>query len=124
MHKMLSTTHAPGALGPYSQAILHQNTLFISGQIGIDPKTGAIPSDFPAQAEQIMKNLTSILAEADFTLEHVVKTTIFLADLAHFAAMNEIYGKYFTESKPARSCVQVAGLPKGALAEIELIAIK
>ena len=116
------TDKAPSAIGPYSQAVKVGNLLFTSGQIPIDPASGAIEAtDITAQTEQVMKNLGAILSEAGTSFEKSVKTTCFLADIADFAAFNEVYAKYFT-GKPARSCVAVKALPKGALVEVEVIA--
>lgn len=122
MNKIIATTKAPGAIGPYSQAIVANNMLFTSGQIPIDPTTGNVAEgDVTAQAEQVCKNLQAVLEEAETNFENVVKTTCFLADMADFAAFNEVYAKYFV-SKPARSCVAVKTLPKNVLCEVELIA--
>ncbi len=120
--KVISTSSAPAAIGPYSQAIVTGNLLFTSGQIAIDPATGnVVEGGIVEQTEQIMKNLGEVLKAAGATFDNAVKTTCFLAEIADFAAFNEIYGKYFT-SKPARSCVAVKDLPKGVLAEVEVIA--
>ena len=120
--KIISTTNAPAAIGPYSQAMVCGNMLFTSGQIAIDPATGnVVEGGIVEQTEQIMKNLGAVLEAAGVGYENAVKTTCFLADIADFAAFNEIYGKYFT-GKPARSCVAVRDLPKGVLAEVEVIA--
>jgi len=119
--KVISTTNAPAAIGPYSQALDLGNMVFVSGQIPVDPATGAVAEGIAAQAEQSCKNVGAILEAAGVTLESVVKTTCFLADMGDFAAFNEVYAKYFT-SKPARSCVAVKDLPKGVLCEIEAIA--
>lgn len=120
--KVISTTSAPAAIGPYSQAIVTGNLLFTSGQIAIDPTTGnVVEGGVVEQTEQIMKNLGEVLKAAGATFDNAVKTTCFLAEIADFAAFNEVYGKYFT-SKPARSCVAVKDLPKGVLAEVEVIA--
>ena len=113
--------NAPGAIGPYSQGWVVGEFVYTSGQIPVDPATGAIPEGIAAQAEQSCKNVGAILEAAGVTLESVVKTTCFLADMGDFAAFNEVYAKYFT-SKPARSCVAVKDLPKGVLCEIEAIA--
>ena len=122
MLKKISTTKAPAAIGPYSQAIVCGNMLFTSGQIPIDPATGEINgSDITAQAEQVMQNLAAVLEEAGATFQTAVKTTCFLADMADFAAFNAVYAKYFTEN-PARSCVAVKTLPKNVLVEVEVIA--
>ena len=118
----ISTENAPAAIGPYSQAIKVGGFLFTSGQIPINPQSGNIEAtDITAQTEQVMKNLAAVLTEAGTSFEKAVKTTCFLADIADFAAFNEVYAKYFTE-KPARSCVAVKALPKGALVEVEVIA--
>ena len=123
MNKIISTTNAPTAVGPYSQAVQAGNTLYCSGQIGLDPATGAMSGDdIRTQTEQVMKNIAAVLAAAGTGFENVVKTTCFLADINDFAVFNEIYAKYFT-GKPARSCVAAAALPKGALVEVEVIAV-
>jgi 2-iminobutanoate/2-iminopropanoate deaminase len=120
--KKVSTEKAPAAIGPYSQAIVCGDMVFTSGQIGIDPTCGEITGkDIREQTEQVMQNLCAVLAEAGTSMENVVKTTCFLADIADFAAFNEVYGKYLT-TKPARSCVAAKALPKGALVEVEVIA--
>lgn len=120
--KIISTPNAPAAIGPYSQAMVTGNLLFTSGQIAIDPATGnVVEGGIAEQTEQIMKNLGEVLKAAGASFDNVVKTTCFLAEIADFAAFNEVYGKYFT-SKPARSCVAVKDLPKGVLAEVEVIA--
>ena len=122
MLKKVSTDKAPGAIGPYSQAIVCGNMLYTSGQIPINPASGNIEAtDIAAQTEQVMKNLGAVLEAAGTSFENVVKTTCFLHEIADFAAFNEVYAKYFV-SKPARSCVAVKDLPKGALCEVELIA--
>lgn len=122
MLKVLNTSKAPAAIGPYSQAIVLNNILFSSGQIPADPETGAIVgSDITGQAEQVMKNIKAILDEAGTDFGHVVKTTCFLSDMADFAEFNKVYEKYFV-SKPARSCVAVKTLPKNALCEVEVLA--
>ena len=121
--KKVATDKAPAAIGPYSQAIKVGEMVFTSGQIGIDPATGEITGkNIAEQTEQVMKNLCEVLRAAGSAPELVVKTTCFLANIADFAAFNEIYGKYF-EGKPARSCVAAAALPKGALVEVEAIAL-
>jgi 2-iminobutanoate/2-iminopropanoate deaminase len=116
---------APKAIGPYSQAIQAGNLLFCSGQIPLDPKTGEMVggSDVQAQAKQVMENLKAVLAAGGASFASVVKTTIYLSDLGHFKEVNEIYGGYFREAPPARATVQVAGLPRGALVEIDAIAV-
>lgn len=122
MNKVISTEKAPGAIGPYSQAIVANNMLFTSGQIPIDPATGNIvEGDITVQADRVCKNLAAVLEAANTDFCSVVKTTCFLADMADFAAFNEVYGKYFV-SKPARSCVAVKTLPKNVLCEVEVIA--
>lgn len=121
--KKIATDKAPSAIGPYSQATVVGDLLFTSGQIAIDPKTGAIvEGGVEAETEQVMKNLAAVLEAAGTDFDRVVKTTCFLADIKDFAAFNEIYGRYFT-SKPSRSCVAVKDLPKGALVEVEIIAL-
>ena len=120
--KVLETTKAPGAIGPYSQGFEVNGFVFTSGQIPVDPATGEVPEGIAAQAEQSCKNVGAILEAAGIGYENVVKTTCFLADMGDFAAFNEVYAKYFT-SKPARSCVAVKTLPKNVLCEIEAIAI-
>lgn len=122
MSKKIYTPSAPEAIGPYSQAVVSGGLVYTSGQIAINPKTGNIEaSDIVGQTEQIMKNLGEVLKAAGASFDTAVKTTCFLADMADFAAFNEVYGKYLT-SKPARSCVAVKTLPKNALAEVEIIA--
>ncbi len=119
----IATNNAPAAIGPYSQAIRCGDMLYSSGQIALDPATGTlVGTDVTAQTEQVMKNLQAVLKEAGTDFDHVVKTTCFLADINDFAAFNAVYGAYIT-SAPARSCVAVAALPKGALVEVEVIAI-
>lgn len=120
--KITETSQAPAAIGPYSQAISVGNLLFASGQIALDPGTGAVVGKtIEQQAEQVMKNVAAILKANGIGFEQAVKTTCYLADMGDFTAFNEIYGRYFT-GKPARSCVAVKGLPKGALCEVEVIA--
>ena len=119
--KVIATTNAPGAIGPYSQGMIVNGFVYTSGQIPVDPATGAIPEGITAQAEQSCKNVGAILEAAGSSFEKVFKTTCFLADMADFAAFNEVYAKYFV-SKPARSCVAVKTLPKNVLCEIEAIA--
>ena len=124
MNKHIETNEAPAAIGPYSQAIVAGNTLYISGMMPIDPATAAlVESDIRKQAAQIMKNIDAVLKEAGYTSDDVVKTTCFIHDMADFAAFNEVYASYFT-SRPARSCVAVKELPKGALVEVETIAYR
>ena len=120
--KKIYTDKAPAAIGPYSQAIVHGDMVFTSGQIPINPATGNVEAEgISAQAEQVMKNLGEVLSAAGSSFDKAVKTTCFLADMGDFAAFNEVYGKYFT-AKPARSCVAVKTLPKGVLCEVEVIA--
>jgi 2-iminobutanoate/2-iminopropanoate deaminase len=122
--EIISTENAPGAIGPYSQAVKTGNFVFVSGQIPIDPMTGEFVSDeIKEQTEQVLQNLSAILEAAGSRLENVVKTTVFLADMNDFAAMNEIYGRYFSEHKPARATVEAARLPRDARVEIECIAL-
>ena len=119
----IQTDKAPSAIGPYSQAKVVNGMLYASGQIPLNPATGEVEgSDISTQTEQIMRNISGVLEAAGASFESVVKTTCFLADMSDFAAFNEIYGKYFT-SRPARSCVAARELPKGVLAEVEVIAI-
>lgn len=117
----IETTNAPGAIGPYSQGFVVNGFVFTSGQIPVDPVTGAVPEGISAQAEQSCRNVAAILEAAGTDLTKVIKTTCFLADMGDFAAFNEVYAKYFT-GKPARSCVAVKTLPKNVLCEIEAIA--
>lgn len=120
----ISTDKAPGAIGPYSQAIKANGMVFCSGQIPIDPATGNFVSDAVAeQTEQVFRNLSEVLAAAGTSLEKVVKTTVFLADMNDFAEMNEVYSRFFTDNKPARATVQAARLPRDAKVEIECIAL-
>ena len=123
MSEKIYTEKAPAAIGPYSQAVKAGNTIYTSGQIAIVPATGNIEAkDIQGQTTQVMENLQQVLTAAGTSFDAVVKTTCFLADIADFAAFNEIYGKYIT-GKPARSCVAVKDLPKGALVEVEVIAV-
>ena len=125
MKTVIATTAAPGAIGPYSQAIEANGFVFVSGQIPLDPATGAVvPGGVEEQAEQSLRNLKAVLAGAGCTLGDVVKTTVLLKDIADFGAMNEVYTSYFTGVCPARSAFQVAALPKDARVEIEAIAVK
>ena len=125
MKKVISTSNAPAAIGPYSQAIQVGNMLFMSGQLGIDPSTGAFAEGgVTEQTIQSFKNMNAILTEAGFTMNDVVKTTVFLADMNDFAAMNTVYASQFEGSFPARSAVAVKTLPKNGLVEIEVIAVK
>ncbi len=125
MKKVISTSNAPAAIGPYSQAIQVGNMLFMSGQLGIDPSTAAfVEGGITEQTIQSFKNMNAILTEAGFTMNDVVKTTVFLADMNDFAAMNTVYASQFEGSFPARSAVAVKTLPKNGLVEIEVIAVK
>lgn len=125
MKKVIATKNAPGAIGPYSQAIEVNGMLFISGQIPINPATGNIvEGGIYEQTEQVMKNLEGILTEAGYTFDDVVKSTCLLSDMANFGAMNEVYGKRFSENPPARAAFAVRTLPKEVLVEIEMIAAK
>ena len=123
MKKIVSTSDAPAAIGPYSQAIRSGSMLFCAGQIPLDPATGNLVSgDIKAQTERVLENVKAILEDQKLTFTNVVKSTVFLTNLSDFAGMNEIYAKYFTNDFPARSTIQVAALPKGANVEIEVIA--
>lgn len=123
MLKKISTKNAPAAIGPYSQAVVAGNMLYTSGQIPLDPETGAmVGTNVTEQAERVMRNLAAVLEAAGTGFENVVKTTCFLADISDFSAFNEVYGKYITTA-PARSCVAVKDLPKGALVEVEVVAV-
>ncbi|MCO6452168.1 MAG: RidA family protein [Caldilineales bacterium] len=121
--QIIHTDSAPAAVGPYSQAVSTGSFLFTAGQIGLDPATGKLREGLEAQAKQVMANLQAVLQAASADFQNVVKTTIFLADMADFAAVNAIYGSHFTGSPPARSTVAVSALPLGALVEIEVIAL-
>ncbi|MDH8700735.1 2-iminobutanoate/2-iminopropanoate deaminase [Dysgonomonadaceae bacterium PH5-43] len=124
MKERINTSKAPAAIGPYSQGIKVGNIVFFSGQLGINPETGDfVPGLVTEQTEQVFKNIKALLAEANLTVDNVVKTTVFLHDMADFAAMNEVYAKQFNEPYPARSAVAVKTLPKNALVEIEVIAV-
>lgn len=124
MKNVIHTNSAPAAIGPYSQAVQMGDLLFTSGQLGIVPETGELVQGVEAQTEWALKNLGAILAEAGMSYANVLKTTVFVADLADFSKVNAIYQKFFDGAYPARSCVQVAALPKGGLVEIECIAAK
>ena len=124
MKKIISTSEAPAAIGPYSQAVRSGRFLFCSGQIPLDPNSGQImPGDIAAQTRRVLDNIAAVLNAERLTFDNVIKTTIFLTDLADFQAVNEIYGSYFKQAPPARSTVQVSALPKGAKVEIEAIAV-
>ena len=124
MKQVLATEQAPAAIGPYSQGIAAGETVYVSGQLPLDPATGAFPEGIAAQTAQSLKNIQAILAQQGMTLANVVKTTVFLADINDFAEINKVYGEFFTQPYPARSAVQVAKLPKDAPLEIECIAVK
>ena len=121
--EIIHTAQAPAAVGPYSQAVRTGNLLLTSGQLGMDPATGALPEGIAAQAKQSLENIGAILAEAGFALTDVVKTTVFIRNMADFGTVNEIYALFFGGHKPARSCVAAAQLPKDVLAEVEIIAV-
>jgi len=123
-NKMVNAPQAPAAVGPYSHSVVAGQTQYISGQLGLDPETGVMKETVEQQAEQALVNLGAILKAADLSYDHVVKTTVFLKNMSDFSKINEIYGKYFKEHLPARSCVAVAELPKGRLFEVEAIAVK
>ena len=124
MNSIINTNKAPAAVGPYVQAVQAGNTLFSSGQLGLVPETGALPEGVEAQTRQSLANIQAILDEAGFAKSDVVKTTVFIKDMNDFAAVNAIYAAFFSDSKPARSCVEVARLPKDGLVEIEFVAVK
>ena len=124
MNKTITAEQAPAAVGPYCHAKLAGNTLYTSGQLGLIPETGELPQGVEAQARQALENLKTVLNAAGMDLADVVKTTVFLADIHDFAAINAIYAGYFPGEAPARSCVQAAALPKGALFEIEATAVR
>jgi 2-iminobutanoate/2-iminopropanoate deaminase len=123
--KIISSKNAPAPIGPYSQAVLINGMLFISGQIAIDPSSGNLVSgDIEKETYQVMKNLEAILKEAGYGFDHIVKTSIFVKDLNHFARVNQVYGEYFSSNPPARETVEVSRLPKDVNVEISCIAIK
>lgn len=124
MKKIIATNNAPAAIGPYSQAVELNGTLFISGQIPVNPATGEMPQGIEAQTRQVLKNIGAILEADGLTYNDVVKTTVMIANMADFAAMNAVYAEFFTADKPARVCFQAAALPKNALVEIEAVAGK
>ncbi len=125
MKKEIVTSNAPAAIGPYAQAILAGNTLYVSGQLPIDPTTGEFPSDdITDQTKQSLNNIKAILSEAGFDFSNVVKSTVLLNDIADFTAMNDVYGTYFAAPYPARAAFEVGALPKGAKVEIEVVAVK
>lgn len=124
MKEVIATKDAPGAIGPYSQAIRAGGFLFVSGQIPLDPETGQlVTGDVAAQADRVLRNLVAVLAAAGCSAAAVVRTTIYLTDLAHFATVNEVYGRYFAPPYPARVTIQAAGLPRAAQVEIDAIAV-
>jgi len=122
--KIISTNNAPKAIGPYSQAVYSGGHLYISGQLPINVQTGKMPEGIKEQTEQALKNVKAILEEAGFTLADVVKSTVLLSDIKDFAAMNEVYAKYYTNESPARAAYEVVNLPLGAMVEIETIAVR
>lgn len=123
MKEIISTSNGPAAVGPYSQAVVANGFVFVSGQLGLDPKTGAFASeDVVGQAHQVFKNVKAILEARGLALDSVVKTTLFLTDIADFAKVNEVYSEYFQAPYPARSAFQICALPKGGLVELEVIA--
>jgi len=124
MKKIINTSNAPKAVGPYSQAVEANGTLYISGQLPVDPLTGAMPEGIEAQTRQCLQNVIAILEAANYSLSDVVKSVVLLADMGDFQAMNQVYTTYYTENQPARVCYQVAKLPLGALVEIETIAVQ
>lgn len=124
MKKLIFTQEAPAAIGPYSQAIEANGMIYTSGQLPIDPITGEMPEDVEEQAEQSLKNVFAILKEVGVDSSKVVKTTVFIKDMSDFPRVNKVYERFFTESYPARSCVEVARLPKDALVEIEVVALR
>ncbi len=123
MKKIIASPNAPKAVGPYCQAVLADNTLYVSGQLPVDPATGTRPESIEDQTRQSLKNIGAILAEAGMGYDNVVKTTVLLDDIANFGAMNGVYAEFFTGDKPARVCYQVAALPTGAKVEIDVIAV-
>lgn len=124
MKKVIATENAPKAVGPYSQAIEANGTLYVSGQIPVNPADGSVPDSIEDQTRQALKNVGAILAETGMGYGNVVKTTVLLNDIADFKAMNGVYAEFFTEDKPARACFQVAALPMGVKVEIEAVAVK
>ena len=122
--EIISTDKAPAAVGPYVQAVRMGDFLFASGQLGLIPESGQLPEGIEAQTRQALANVNAVLEEAGFSRNDVVKTTVFLSDIGNFSLVNEIYGAFFGDSKPARSCVEVSALPKGGLVEIEITAVR
>lgn len=123
MKQIVTTNNAPGAIGPYSQAVIANGMLFTSGQIPVDPVSGEIPAEVEKQAETSLKNLRAIVEEAGSSMDKVLKTTVFIKDMNDFGKINEVYAQFFAEPFPARSCVEVARLPKDVLVEIECVAM-
>ena len=122
--KIVTTDTAPAAIGPYSQAVVANGFVFTAGQIALDPATGqVVPGDVRVQTERVLNNLTAVLSAAGVSWRHVVKTTVFLHDMSHFPVVNEVYGKMLGDARPARSTVQVSGLPRGVLVEIDAVAV-
>ena len=124
MKKVIATSDAPKAVGPYSQAIEANGTLYVSGQIPVNPADGTVPESIEEQSRQALRNVGAILSAAGMTYSDVVKTTVLLADIADFAAMNAVYAEFFTVDKPARACFQVAALPMGVMVVIEAVAVR
>ena len=124
MKKVIYTPNAPAPVGPYSQAIESNGTLYISGQIPVDPKTGNIPDNITDQTKQVFENIKAILDEAGYSFDHIVKMTVLLSDMNNFKAMNEVYATYYAENPPARAAFQVGRLPLDVMVEIEVIASK
>ena len=124
MKQIIATPNAPAAVGPYSQAVLANNTLYLSGQIGINPATQQLVAGVEAQTKQVFSNIEAVLSEAGYALADLVKVTVFITDMDNFAKVNEVYASFLQAPYPARSCVAVAALPKGALVEIEVVAVK
>lgn len=122
--KIIQTVHAPAAVGPYVQAVQAGNMLYASGQLGLIPETGELPEGIEAQTKQALANVSAILEEAGYTKEDVIKTTVYITNMDDFATVNSIYGTFFENNQPARSCVEVSKLPKGGLVEVEVIASK
>jgi len=121
--KAVATEKAPKAAGPYSQAVVHEGLVYVSGQIPVDPATGSIPEGMAAQAEQALRNLSAVLEAAGSGADKALKVTVFISDMSQFAAVNEVYAKFFTEPYPARTCVESPHLPKGVMIEIDAIGI-
>ncbi len=124
MKTKIETKNAPAAIGPYSQAVLVDDTLYVSGNIPVNPKNNSVPEGIEAQSRQVFENMKAVLSEAGMSFQNVVKTTAFLTDLENFTLFNIVYSEYFCDPYPARSCVEVCALPKGVLVEVECIAKK